>query len=66
MQENEMTREDAQRIFNKHIRAKHVLSQVEKGEPDNLIDLRSHFIRELYYNNRAAYLKIVDTVQKVK
>lgn len=62
-----MTPEDAKRIHDKHLKAKAVLSHVEKGEEGNLIDLRAEFARQLFYNNPSAYQKfILDSQRKVK
>lgn len=53
------TKQDSKRIDAKRKATEHALSSVKKGERDNLIDMREHFTRKLYKNNKELYNQAV-------
>ena len=62
-----MTPEDAERIYKKHLRAKAILTQVEKGEEGNLINLTPVLEVKLWKNNPDQWRKIyIDSPRKTK
>lgn len=53
------TKQDSNRIDAKRKATEHALAGVKKGEPDNVTNMREHFTRKLYKNNKELYNQAV-------
>ena len=53
------TRKDHTRKSNKAKLVSQALASVKRGEPDNVINMREHFTRKLYINNKTMYNNVV-------